>query len=277
MARDYSDFSELERQFELEMEASPVEGFELEPKGDFELPDDQEYDEDREAEYQPEETGFEEASGGSRSDEFVDRLLELSEREFESPAEVDQALNEVLDDIEREYFFGGAILKRGLKNLRKNKMLRSLASKGLKLGVSKFLPGLQGALQLARGQVSKGLGNIASQFLAAAVPGGGIMLDAVKSLGVGEEPARERETWENYVTLAREAYEHLADNLTERADQPAEGIRLANNALQYAISKAQARTARTRRPGAGDLRERGRVLRLRIAPGERIKLIITGA
>src|SRR5262249_18064086 len=107
MARDYSDFSELEREFELEMEDSPVEEFELEPKGDFELPDDQEYDEDREAEYQPdEEAGFKGPSGGSRSDEFVDRLLELSEREFESPAEVDQAMNEVLDDIEREYFFG---------------------------------------------------------------------------------------------------------------------------------------------------------------------------
>src|SRR5262249_13594694 len=245
----------------------PVEGFELELGGE-----DQEYDEDREAKYEPdEEAGFEEPT---RSDEFVDRLLELSEREFESPAEVDQAMNEILDDIEREYLFGAI-----LKNLSKNKMLRSLASKGLKLGVSKFLPGLQGALQLARGNVKGALLNFGKQALGSVVPGGGVVLDAVKSigLGAGEEPARARETLENYVTLAREAYEHLADNLTATADQPAEATRLANKALQYAISKAQARTARTRGGRAGDLRERGRVLRLRVAPGERIKLIITGA
>src|ERR1700756_3844673 len=107
MARDYSDLSELEREFEIEMEDSPVEGSKFELKGDFELSDDQEYDEDWEAEPQPdEEAEINGPYGGSRSDEFVDRLLELSEREFETPAEVDQAMNEVLDDIEREYFFG---------------------------------------------------------------------------------------------------------------------------------------------------------------------------
>jgi hypothetical protein len=38
---------------------------------------------------------------------------------------------------------------------------------------------------------------------------------------------------ENYVTIAREAYERLADNITATADQPAQASRLANNSIQY--------------------------------------------
>jgi len=279
--RGYSNLSELEREFELEMEDAPPEGFE------FELGDDSETDEDRdnegleEAEFEQDdeaETMLEGGYGGEpRSNEYVERFLELSAREFESPAEVDQAMNEVLDDMEREYFFGA--LKRGLKKLGKSQLLRSLAKKGLQFGVSKFLPGLQGALQLARGNVKGALLNFGKQALGTVVPGGMATLDAVRSLGLGagEQPASDRETWENYVTLAREAYEHLADNITATADQPAEASRLTNNAIQYAIKQAQSRTA-----GAPTNRGRGtgrpgRVLRLRVAPGQRIKLIISGA
>jgi hypothetical protein len=75
MARDYSDLSELERGFELEMEDSPVEESELELKGDFELPDDQEYDKDREAEHQPdEEAEFKGPYGGSNGKRLSGRM-----------------------------------------------------------------------------------------------------------------------------------------------------------------------------------------------------------
>jgi hypothetical protein len=122
---DYSKLSDLEREFELEME-NDLEGsleFELEHEyegddfvGDegeleFELDDDREFEREFEG-----ARGYEyehEFGSGSRSDEFVERLMEIGSREFEAPGEVDQALNEVLDDIEREYFFGA--IKRGLK------------------------------------------------------------------------------------------------------------------------------------------------------------------
>jgi hypothetical protein len=278
MKKDYSDFSELEREFELQMEDAPVEGFELELDGDFELDHDDEYPDETEVTFEQAEESETAPEGDyddvQRSREFVERLREISGRQFESSAEVDEAMNEVLDDIEREYFFGP--IGRGLKNLRKSKLLTSLAKKGLKLGVNKFFPGLQGALQLARGNVKRALLDFGKQAIGSVVPGGGVMLDAAaKSIGLGGsgDPAQERETWENYVGLARESYEHLADNLTPTADQPAEAIRLANNALQHAIAKAQARTI----SGGGGRAGRGRVVRLRVAPGERIKLIITGA
>ena len=45
----------------------------------------------------------------------------------------------------------------------------------------------------------------------------------------------------DYVDLSREAYEHLAENLTSKAHEPAEAMRLAHNAMQYAIRRAEAR------------------------------------
>ncbi|MBO9623867.1 MAG: hypothetical protein J7500_14255 [Sphingomonas sp.] len=289
MNNNYDDLSELEREFELEMEAPGEDTFEIsfESAGDdmeweFEEDPDTETEHEWETALGGEDSEFESGSGGEYADqtehEFVERLLEIGSRNFESPYEADAAMSEVLDDIEREYFFGA--LKRGLKSLTKNKMLRSLAKKGLTLGVNRFFPGLKGALQLARGNVKGALLNFGKQALGSVVPGGGAMLDAVKAIGLqaGDGPAQERETWENYVNLSREAYEHLANNLTPKADQPAEAMRLANNAVQHAIAKAQARTGRGR-PTVPGMRRRaqGRVARLRVAPGETIKLIIVGA
>jgi hypothetical protein len=275
MSNNNADLSELEREFELEMDGAPEGNLEV----DFEsLPDDSEFELGEHSALQDEgsfelnddvEQEFGEWPNGNRSSEYVEQFLEISGRQFESPYEVDAAMGEVLDDIEREYFFGA--IKRGLKKLSKNKLLNSLARKGLSLGVNKFLPGLQGALQLARGNVKGALLNFGKQALGSVVPGGGAVLDAVKSIGLvpaGGE-AQERETWENYVNLSREAYEHLAENLTPTADQPAEAMRLANNAVQHAIAKAKVRTA-------GRSKERGKVVRLRVSPGERIRLIVVG-
>jgi hypothetical protein len=275
MSDSYADLSELERAFEIEMEGLPDGSFEA-PSEDsgrqFEYEEDDEVSDDFEVSF--EQGDVEQELDGARSDEFVDRLMEIGSRDFESPYEAEAAMSEVLDDIEREYFFGA--IRRGLKKLSKNKLLRSLAQKGMTLGVNKFLPGLQGALQLARGNVKGALMNFGKQALGSVVPGGGAMLDAVTSMGLGGGGSQtpERENWENYVDLSREAYEHLAENLTPSAHKPAEAVRLANNAVQHAIAKAQVRTGRGRgsRPGA-----RGRVMRIRVSPGERISLVIVGA
>ncbi|MDY0883486.1 hypothetical protein ACFPL7_11045 [Dongia soli] len=298
--RELRDFSQLEREFELEMEdAGSIEQefddmesdeeFEEDEADDeaFEL--DEQFEQDEEFESVDDESG--DASG--QDQEYVERFLEIAAREFESESEVDQAMNEVLDDMSREYLFGGLV--RGIKKLSKNKILRSLAKKGLKYAAGKFFPGVEAAMQLAKGNVKGALLNIGKQALGTVVPGGTATLDAVKSLGLAasEYPERNQQAWENYVTLAREAYEYLADNVTENADRPAEAARLANNAMRHAITRAQSRAASMRRlPGRG-MRRRGRhgyatslgqtvqhgqarVIRLKVAPGQRIKLIIIG-
>lgn len=289
MRDNYADFSELEREFELEMEGpaqdelemefeNPSEDLEFESGEDFELEQDDELTDDMEGSFEQDDSEFEFESdyGDPRSQEFVERFLEISGRQFESSYEADAAMSEVLDDIEREYFFGA--IKRGLKKLSKNKLLKSLAKKGLSMGVNKFFPGLKGALQLARGNVKGALLNFGKQALGSVVPGGGVMLDAVKSIGLQSETGnpQERETWDNYVNFSREAYEHLAENLTPKADHPAEAMRLANNAVQHAIATAQARSGGSQRSSA-HWRRSGRIVRLRVSPGERIKLMIVGA
>ena len=67
----------------------------------------------------------------------------------------------------------------------------------------------------------------------------------------------EREAWDNFVEVSREAYQNLAQNLHENADNPLEASRLANNAFQTAVKKVQSRVQATRSPrGAGAGRRR---------------------
>jgi hypothetical protein len=151
-----------------------------------------------------------------------------------------------------------------------------LVKKGLAAAAGRF-PAFQAALKLAKGDLQGAILNLGRQALGT-TPGGAAALGAMKALGfeASEDPEG---TARRYVRLSREAFEHLADNLTENADQPQEAARLASNAYQHALRRARARapgsrlqTPRSRFPTSG----RRRVLRLRVARGQRIKLIITG-
>src|SRR5689334_11712218 len=94
-----SGFSDLEREFELEMEGSDGSDSELDEELDEETSDEEFESDEESGDF---ETAFELESAGF---DYADRLQELSAREFESESEVDQALNEVLNDIEQEFFF----------------------------------------------------------------------------------------------------------------------------------------------------------------------------
>jgi hypothetical protein len=134
-------------------------------------------------------------------------------------------------------------------------------------------------MQLAKGNLQGALVNLGKQAIGAAIPGGGAALSALGSLGFKptDTPEENREGWENYAQLSREAYEYLADNVTEAADQPLEASRLASNAFQHAVKRAQVRVASGglgRVPGRAAFRAGGRVVRYRVRPGQ--KIIITG-
>lgn len=93
--RDIADKSQLERELELEMEE------------DDELGD-----------------------GADESTNNTDRFQRLSLREFESESEVDGAVQEILNAMEQEFFFGK--LRKGWSRF-KNKGLGRLVRKGSKL------------------------------------------------------------------------------------------------------------------------------------------------
>ena len=225
-----SDLSELEQEFELELEDDSSGELELEGDLDTEL-DQGEYE------------------GGNGDGSFAERFYELSQGSYESEYEVDQGVNELVAQMENEFFsFGSAFkkLKSAGKNWVKNK-IKSVAGQ---------LPGaqvLKGLTQLTRGNLKGLLASLAKSGLAAAIPGGAVALPALNALGFeADDPDGNREAWNNYEDLARESFEYLAENLNENADSPLEATRLATAAFQQGLKKAQDRArSRPRRGGGG--------------------------
>ena len=290
--QDYAGMSDLERDIELEMDD------EFEFEGDEESGVDQEASDDQEFEFELEgddETSDQETDDESgddsefeiesdtrvRDQEYVEKFMEIASRSYESESEVDQALNETLDGLAQERLFGG--LKKLGKSLLKNKMLRGLAKRGLSIASGQF-PALKAALSLAKGDLKGTLMNLGKQAITAAIPGSGAALGALNSLGFkqSESPEDNREAWENYVQMSGEAFEHLAANINPRADQPVEANRLATNAFQHAMKRAQQRTmAGGQRPMNGPRSRAGlhpggglrrRVARITVKPGQTIVL-----
>jgi hypothetical protein len=223
--------SELEREYELEFEAA-APGDRLEEE--FEALDGaEEVEEEHEA---------------SEPLSYADRLAGLAQREFETESDVDREIDDVLGEMERDYFFGGL-----LKKLKKKAggVVQRLAKKGLQLGLAqlKSLPAFQavsGLTQLARGDLRGALKGVAKAGLLSAVPGAQVALPALQKLGLGFEAADENhEGWQRFAELAREAYEELADRVTEEVDDPAVASQIANEAFQTAYRRVY------RRPGVG--------------------------
>lgn len=245
------DMSELEKEFELEMEETEEKERE-EPVDEKEL--EEEFEKQAEFEREEPEEEFEEVE--EKFPGYAERFYELSQREFESEAEVDNEVNSLLNEMERDFFFKG--LWKKVKKAGKG-----LLKKGLKLaeGLPSF-QAIKGITSLARGDLKGLLGSLAKTGLGAVVPGGGV---ALKALGFesSEDPEANREAWENYVDLSRRAFENLARNLEMNADDPLVASRIANEAFQTAL-----REVSTAAPSAVSQGKRYRVIRVR--PGERI-------
>jgi len=263
MPRNYdaADMSELEGEFELEMEddetswgSSTDRGGELESFSSVrEVGDEELEDLDREG------------SG------YAERLYQLSLREFESESELDSEVNEVLQEIEQEFFLG--TIRKKWNRLKKTGLGR-LVNKGLRVagGQIPALQALKGVTSLARGDLKGLLASVVKTGISSAIPGGGVALTALKNLGFQEGEATEdnREAWENVVDVAREAYEHLANNLNERADDPLEASRLAADAFRAGMR----RSGRSSTPMPGRIPEPGRRRqRIRLRRGDVLVIV----
>lgn len=80
-----------------------------------------------------------------------------------------------------------------------------------------------------------------------------------------------REAWNNYAEVAREAYENLAENLTPKAGSPTVASDIAKRALQSALSTTQ--NAAGRSAGNGRRRPRGKKRIVHLAPGEYLVVV----
>ena len=243
-----TDMSELEREFELEMEGEPADGGELEAS--FESLDDQEAPFDGESadatvqdvELEADESEFEDMPSG-----YAERFQELSQREFESESERDASVQDLMREMEADYFLG-SLIKKGASIVRK---VKQAAEKGGGFGLLKSV-----AQQLA-GPLSGNLGALAKAALSA-YPGGAALLPLLTTLGFdkAQGPDANKEAWNNFVSFSREAYDHLADNVGER--EMRDPAAAAQRAAQALVAARQAAWRRAQMPGQAGFAGRGR-------------------
>ena len=171
MSRDTNgkDAFDLEKEFEEELkkEKRPEESF---------LPEEAEFEKGYEAEMKGKEP-----PKRKELDPFAEKFYELSTRKFKSETDLDNAINAVLNEIERECFFKGLLAKTS----KGGKLL-------LKKGVAMFegLPAFQAAnavTQLARGNLDskQRLGLKSQEF------GGIVVKDDLGTIGRPRGPVAE--------------------------------------------------------------------------------------
>lgn len=257
--------SELEREYELDMADSSET--EIDESGeiseaesdDMEASDDTEFD-------------FEESPAENFERDYAERLYELAQREFESPDEATEAFEGVLNEMYENFLGLGKV-----RNYLKNKG-RKLLKAGLKAGVGILRKHPAFGLVknvLAGKNLTQVLSSLA-QTAAAGTPIGAAVLPALKSLGFpGETPQEEREAWDNFVEVAREAYADLASNLSEAADQPFAATQLATESLKRGMRRVLERT-RNGSLARDSASGRDKTIRIRVKAGQRLRLVIVG-
>ncbi|MGB7069900.1 MAG: hypothetical protein WBD22_10430 [Pyrinomonadaceae bacterium] len=284
MTRDFdqSSLSELEGEYEFEMDDS-----------EFEYEDEYEADEELEFEADEEFEAFE-----SENSEYAERFYELSQMEFESELESDQEVDRLINEM-ADNFWGGAFKKLKRK-------FKKLAPGLIKFGLNQIpaVRGLKAFSGIAKGILDGNLSGIAKGLLSAS-PVGGVAGPAMQALGLEASQYADdnREAWDTFVGVSREAYENLADSMNESAADPEVANKLATGALSNAVKSVAQQTGRSLRgfvrqiPGgraiergisqagrsiaygqrgtAGTGRRRWDDIRVRLRPGQR--LIVTRA
>ncbi|MBI5215383.1 MAG: hypothetical protein HY960_06480 [Ignavibacteriae bacterium] len=241
MDYDLND-SELETDFELENDGELEEHLELELEGiderEFEDQEDSELEEENDFELEAES----EENESDLINRYAERLYELSTRSYENEYEVDQEVDRILNEMERDFFFKGLgrRLKRAGKGLLK-KGWRMMKSKGLSfIKGNPLFQAAKGVTSLARGNLKGFLGTLAKTGLKgvlSAIPGGSVALPVLKGLGFEHagDAQNQKEAWRNYVHLTREAYNNLAQELNEEADNYEVAPKIALAAFNKAV------------------------------------------
>jgi uncharacterized protein YoxC len=209
------DKSDIEKEFEedLKEEEERLSPEETELEGEF--------DEELEGEELPEKKTL---------DPFAEKFYELSSRTFKTETEIDTAVNGILNEIERGYFFKGLLKKTG-------KSGKALLKKGLRTfkGVSAF-QAAEGITQLVRGNLKGTLSTLAKSGLK--VRAGAAALPVLGTLGF-ESGETNRDAWQNFVNVCKESFDYLAINLDENADDPLEANKLASEAFGDALKRVK--------------------------------------
>lgn len=221
------------------------------------------------------ETGMEDNFEFDKNDsglenQLAERFYEIIQEDFESESELDDRIDNLLIEPERQFLFGGlkklvSKASKGIKNLTKNKILRAVAKSGLNLAKSQF-PGLDTALnvatKLASGNTKGLVGSLFKGGLLKAglnfVPGGGFVnsaLPLLKSAGVNfaipSGPEGAKDFANDLSFIANNSFQNLASNImsptNDDLQNPLVAMRLAQKSVIDALRQASS-MGRTFRP-----------------------------
>jgi hypothetical protein len=272
----------LEQEFELEMNdldgaarfetieeelESILETDEPEGEAEYEYGDEEnEYDEneyeneydheagDEEGEYESPEEEWE--MGGNELQSYGERLYELSQREYEAGV-VNQELESMLDDVEREYFWGaivsGVKALSGIPAVRRavggllNKgvsFAKGLISRGGKAALAQVSKGnlLKGATELLRGNLKGAAMPLLQSAVRSLTPGAQEILPGVMAqLGINPQasPAANTDALNKLMAKIQNAYKHAAENISDKVDEPVEAGRLAAKSFEVSLMPSQ--------------------------------------
>jgi hypothetical protein len=296
---------------EFEFEVGDDDGFELDDDGteeregrrgrtrarmdarelEWELDEAEDDDEEFEAADDADELGPEEEADdvdereldaqedSSVEERYARRLHELSSREFESEADLDEELGRGLDAMAEEYFV------RRLRRKRRRGKGKGVFGKILKAGakivgkIAEKTPVgslIKAGTSLVRGDVKGALGNLAKAAVGTALGpvAGTVATTAIDALGgeEGELGRRRRRAIRRIARISRDTYRELADTLPDDFDHPL----VANEVVRSAVRRSMIRNGvplpRRRR---ARLQARRRALRrvIRVRPDEEVVLI----
>ena len=225
--------SEFEQEFELEFESETYDNendFELD--NEFESENDNEFEFESDSEFESEnDNEFEFEAENS----YESRLYEILNNNYESELEFENNLNEVLHEMEKDYFWGG--LKKWVK--KKGGVSGLLAKYAKKLPIVSAAKALS---SVARGDLRGALKNVMSNDLLKTglsfVPGGSAAVKGLdmanKLLGDSETPNVPMAKVKQAVAVGKAAYDGLAKNLAS-AQTPQDIKDMGKKALQQAV------------------------------------------
>lgn len=249
--RNYSNdyLSEFESEFEAE-----VEDKQMSDENDLQMELNDEFEDESELEFETDDDSEGEFEMEFQTDNsYESRLYEVLNNNFESELEFENNLNEVLHEMEKDFFFGS--LKKWVKKRGGVKGL--LAKYAKKLPISGAVNAISAA---ARGDFRGALKNIASNGLLKTgisfLPGGGMAvkgLDFANKFANSEAPNVSMENVEKAVAVGKSAYDNLARNLVyAQTDQ--DGKNMGQKALQQAILKHRGSSKTSNRSGGRKMR-----------------------
>lgn len=177
---------------------------------------------------------------------FAERLHELSLREGESELEIEQEVDAIVREMEREYFLKGLLKKVAPMGKALFKKGLAYAAKATPLGQI-----VNAATALSKGNMKGLLTSLASAGLKVAGnhPAFAAVMPALSALGF-KPGSKSKAPWQKLAGLAKDAYGQLAKNLTPDADEPAKAAEVAHRSFKTALHRATRGVGAASRPTA---------------------------